>query len=586
VSEAEVRPSLDIIVRDTLSVATLGLTWLLVFFVAVDPFIHSPDAVWAITIFDAVVAAAFFAAYLGFRTGRLLPRHANATGAALGILTATNVLHDLWLLRDPAQTGYLTLVVIGCGTFLLSQRWLFAVITPSIVAWAAIVAMRPGPDWTTPALILFAASIVAILIHLTRLQTYRRLEGLRIAESRRKEALEIRGDALQGAVEALGASEERYRRLVEQAPDAFLVHAEGRILYVNSAAVRLFGAKGEAELLGQDARALVRAEGLEAVRDRTRQSQAVGRAMEPIELEIHRLDGTAVAVEGLGQPITYSDTPAEQMILRDISDRKRVEAERLVGAQRLAEIARLKEIDRVKTQFVNTISHELRTPLTPIKVQLHLLKTTAQTPEKHARAMDVLDRNFTRLHSLVDELLEVARIQAGALRITKTYVDVSTTVTHALESYVDVANQAGVTFSSNVEPNLVAMGDGKRITQVLYNLLGNAFKFTPSGGRIHVAVAKRDETLVVSVRDSGPGLRPEDIRRLFEPFSQVHDTMTQTHAGTGLGLYICRGIIEGHGGRIWCESDGPGTGSLFAFALPIHAPMAPIAPTVAMPADA
>jgi len=201
-------------------------------------------------------------------------------------------------------------------------------------------------------------------------------------------------------------------------------------------------------------------------------------------------------------------------------------------------------------------------------VQLHILKG-ARSEEQMRKAREVLDRNVGRLSSLVDELLEVARIQAGTLKLAKTYVDLGANVRQALESFEDVARQSGIELTSRVEPDLTILGDPKRLQQVMYNLMSNAFKFTDKGGRIGVEVAQRGGDALVSVSDSGSGMAQDDLTRLFEPFSQIHDTMEKTNAGTGLGLYICRGIVEGHGGRIWAESDGKGKGSRFVFTIPL-----------------
>jgi signal transduction histidine kinase len=237
-------------------------------------------------------------------------------------------------------------------------------------------------------------------------------------------------------------------------------------------------------------------------------------------------------------------------------------------------------MDRVKTRFINTLSHELRTPLTPIRIQLHILRNTdfAKSPEKHRKATEMLERNIHRLGGLVDELLEVARVQSGTLRLDRGPMDVSAVVGEALESFEDVARSNGVRLDRELEKGLVVDGDARRVGQVLFNLCGNALKFTPREGRISVRVRRQGGDAIVSVQDTGAGLRPEDIGRLFEPFSQVHDTMEKTNAGTGLGLYISRGIVEGHGGRIWCESPGPGKGATFSFALPL-APAGPPVPT-------
>ena len=255
---------------------------------------------------------------------------------------------------------------------------------------------------------------------------------------------------------------------------------------------------------------------------------------------------------------------------RDVTERKRAEENALLGVERLAEIRRLQEMDRMKTQFINTLSHELRTPLTPIKVQLHLMRKANETGDDalRARSSDVIERNFNRMSKLVDELLEVARLQAGTLKLDPERMDLSHALAEAVDSFKEVARQQDVTLDADVESSLPVEADARRLTQVVYNLLSNALKFTPKGGRIRLSARSETGRVVVSVADSGAGLGPEDLKRLFEPFSQIHDPMEKTNAGTGLGLYISRGIVEGHGGRIWCESPGVGQGSTFAFEIP------------------
>jgi signal transduction histidine kinase len=286
-----------------------------------------------------------------------------------------------------------------------------------------------------------------------------------------------------------------------------------------------------------------------------------------MEIRMLRLDRRPVDVEIMGQPIVFAGHPADQTVIRDVTDRIQVEQERALNAKRAAEIERLRELDRLKTQFVNTLSHELRTPLTPIKVQLHILKNAPSEGEGRKRAMDMLERNL-------------ARIQSGGLRLNRARHNASPILHESLESFADVARANDVRLDVALEAGLWADLDPKRLSQVVFNLVGNAMKFTPRGGAIRVEAFRRSDAVTVRVTDSGVGLKAEDIAKLFEPFSQVHDTMQKTNSGTGLGLYICRGIVESHGGRIWCESDGPGKGATFAFSVPAaDGPLAePVAP--------
>ncbi|HWH07877.1 MAG TPA: PAS domain-containing sensor histidine kinase [Candidatus Thermoplasmatota archaeon] len=570
VSEQDLRDALDRIVADAIPFVAGVLGILLGFFAIADPFIYPPGRALYVALVDAAAALGFLGVYVLTRREGIQPRHANPTAFLLSMLVMGDVTHDLLMTGDPTQTLYFVLLVAGAGSILLSTTWLLLILGSTMASFLLVAWMLPG-DWTTFGFALFAAVVLSFVIHQVRVRTYRRLEILRLVAEKAGVERDLREQALEAAVQSAWESEERYRRLVEQHPDAFLVHSEGRIAYANKAAAALLGAATADELLGRDIMSLVHPAYRDVARKRIHQIEKEGRPTDLLEMKVMRVDGGEVDVEAMGQPIQFLGKPADQTIIRDITDRRRADIERRLSEGRLAEISRLKEMDRMKTQFVNTLSHELRTPLTPIKVQLHLLKNAAGDPERHRKATDMLERNFQRLSSLVDELLEVARLQAGNLKLDKGPLELDHAIHETLENFTDVAKQQGVDVVPKLAPAIVE-GDPKRLSQVMYNLLNNALKFTPRGGRILVEAGPEAGRAVVRVTDSGIGLRPEDIQRLFEPFSQVHDTMQKTNAGTGLGLYICKGIIEGHGGRIWCESPGPGKGATFAFELPLVPP--------------
>jgi len=249
-------------------------------------------------------------------------------------------------------------------------------------------------------------------------------------------------------------------------------------------------------------------------------------------------------------------------VVADITDRKEQEEELRVANERL------KELDRLKTQFLNAVSHEMRTPLTPIQLQLDVLGAATSTPDSRKKAVAILDRNVRRLSRLVQEMVDVSRLQAGRFMVERAPMDLRQVVLEAVESYQEPARQAGIELVAQCEGALPIDADAQRLAQVLSNLLSNALKFTPSQRRIRVEAAGSDEYVTVRVRDEGVGLSEDQMGRLFEPFTQVHGPGEATRSGSGLGLYLCRGMVEAHGGRIWVESPGPGLGSTFAFALP------------------
>lgn len=237
------------------------------------------------------------------------------------------------------------------------------------------------------------------------------------------------------------------------------------------------------------------------------------------------------------------------------------------------DVARLQEQNEYKTQLLNSVAHELSTPLTPIRLQLQFLQSGrhgVMNAEQH-KALDVVSRNVNRLSGLVKDLLDVARLDSKRFPIEFVATDLSQVVTEAMDSFQDPAKAAGVRLEAHFVKGLQALADGRRLVQVLYNLISNAIKFTPPGGTIKVELVQDDGSATVSVTDTGVGFRPEDADKLFKPFSQLDSGTAGAYAGHGLGLFISHGIIELHGGTIWGTSPGLGRGATFAFTIPLQA---------------
>lgn len=213
------------------------------------------------------------------------------------------------------------------------------------------------------------------------------------------------------------------------------------------------------------------------------------------------------------------------------------------------------------------------TPLTPIKIQLHLLKTATGKglSDDQRRSISIVDRNVDRLALLIQDELDTTRLHAGRLQLKKSAQSLDRLLQEAIESFHDPAAQAGVALDAQLEKGLLADVDDKRIIQVLYNLLSNALKFTPKGGRIVTELRRDGETALLCVRDTGIGMDADQISRLFQPFSQVHEDTEAHPKGSGLGLYISKGMVELHGGKIWAESPGRNHGTAFFVALPLAA---------------
>lgn len=230
-------------------------------------------------------------------------------------------------------------------------------------------------------------------------------------------------------------------------------------------------------------------------------------------------------------------------------------------------------------QFVNNAAHDLANPLTPIQLQLDLLADAAQekADETQQRSLAVVQRNVEQLGLLISDLRDASKLQAGQLRFMMEPVDLTKLAFDVVEMYLPQATANQVDLQLEAAEPMQVMADGGRLTRVVTNFINNALKFTPPGGRVTVHVTREGSDALLLVRDTGLGVPPDDQPRLFKAFSQLHGTEEKAK-GTGLGLYIAKGIVDAHGGRIGCASQGPGQGSTFWFALPLPSDSTPATP--------
>ncbi|MEA3136015.1 MAG: two-component system, NarL family, sensor histidine kinase BarA [Thermoplasmata archaeon] len=293
-----------------------------------------------------------------------------------------------------------------------------------------------------------------------------------------------------------------------------------------------------------------------------------------VEGLLAQADGGHLPIELLCTPFDQSGEAGAVVAIRDVSERQRVEGERQQAREHLRELRGMQETSRFKAQFINTAAHELRTPLMPLRSEVHIMLNSRADPPNGERrkSLEVMERNLGRLSTLVDDLLTVARSDAGRLGLQPAPVDMRRIVAEAVDSFAPSARQKGIALESAGGGRVPMVADAQRVSQVLLNLLNNALKFTPAGGRIAVSLLDEGDDVRIAVRDSGLGLSPQDQARLFRPFVQVHDTFQVTQPGSGLGLYICRQFVEMHGGRIEVESPGRSKGSTFWFTLPKAGP--------------
>lgn len=231
---------------------------------------------------------------------------------------------------------------------------------------------------------------------------------------------------------------------------------------------------------------------------------------------------------------------------------------------------RVQETEQARTQlqqFMSVVAHELRGPLTTILGYSQLLsrKPESISRETSAKAVSAIEGEARRMDRLTADLLDASRIGSGHLKLEPEPMDLVRLAVQVADEQQGTTNRHHLVVEA--PPALEGTWDAGRIHQALSNLVSNAIKYSPEGGEVRVRITREDDEAQVSVTDQGVGLAPEDMPLLFEPFSRAY--RQQQVKGTGLGLYVTRGIIDAHGGRIWAESPGPGMGATFAFTLPL-----------------
>ena len=224
---------------------------------------------------------------------------------------------------------------------------------------------------------------------------------------------------------------------------------------------------------------------------------------------------------------------------------------------------------RARDDFLATVSHELRTPLTSMIGWIQLLQDESD-PELLMQGLDTIGRNARAQGRLIEDILDFSRINAGKLRLDVRPIELIDVIRAAIEVVRPAASAKGIAIDSVLDPNAgIVSGDPDRLQQVVWNLLSNAAKFTPRGGRIQIRLQRVQSQAVLSVSDSGQGISPEFLPRVFDRFSQADPTSTRSHSGLGLGLGIVKHLVELHGGTVEASSTGPGTGSTFSVRLPV-----------------
>jgi signal transduction histidine kinase len=291
-----------------------------------------------------------------------------------------------------------------------------------------------------------------------------------------------------------------------------------------------------------------------------------------------RVAGRRVGVLAFGFASERHFSPIERSFMQDLARQVgfALERGRLYEEARRSE-ARLREANQRKDEFLALLGHELRNPLAPIMTALQVMKLRGDTSSERERAM--IERQVRHVRRLVDDLLDVSRITQGKLELQKTPVDVNNVIAQAIEWAGPLIEQRFHRLKVDMpRDSLWIEADAGRLAQAVGNLLTNAAKYTDRGGTITMRVHREAGEIVIAVRDTGAGIAPEMLSRIFERFVQVDRTVERSQGGLGLGLALVKSLVTLHGGAVSCTSDGPGCGSEFRIRLPAIALAAPLVP--------
>jgi PAS domain S-box-containing protein len=364
--------------------------------------------------------------------------------------------------------------------------------------------------------------------------------------------------------EALRESEERFTSFMRHLPGlAWIKDLDGRYSFVNDAAEKafqlprnkllgkldeeIFPAETATQFHANDIEALTSGGGVTSIETLYHDDEILHHSLVS-KFPIRDASGTIRAIGG---------------VAIDVTDRVNAE----LKLQEVAE--RLRSADRFKDEFLAILAHELRNPLAPIRNGLHVLRTLTESEPKIRRIEDIMERQLSHLIRLVDDLLDVARINSGKITIRKEMVDLRTIVDQAVDMSRQGFDAAGLNLDVNVPgATLFVDGDPVRLTQIISNLLNNAAKFTPRNGRVMIDAKRSAGEVVVRVVDNGIGIKGEVLPHIFDMFTQgIHET-NGTKSGLGIGLSLVRRLVELHGGSVEAYSEGENFGSTFTVRLP------------------
>ncbi len=496
-----------------------------------------------------------------------LARYGIAVALAIGAVALRDALSPLWGLKFPLITFFPAVVVSawfgGLGPGVTTT--VLCAVSAAYLWFAPLKSFQMKTWGDIVGLIVFVG--VCLFISMM-VDTLHRTRGRLIAQLRQ---LEDERRIRRGREEA----QARLAALVHSSDDAIISKTlDGTITSWNAAAERIFGYSAD-EIIGRSITAIVPPDRL-AEEDRVLRAIRRGESLEHFETVRWRKDGAVIPISQTISPIKNAagEIIGASNIARDISARKQAEEEKalLLKAMEVAR-AEAEAANRAKDQFLAMLGHELRNPLGAISNAVQVLQQRGGREDVTTHATDVIARQVSHLARLTDDLFDVGRVITGRIVLERQPIELLETVDRALSTLRAGGKIDRHAVTLEGQPVWIT-ADAPRIEQIVINLVGNALKYTPPDGSIRVEVTRTGPTAVICVEDTGAGIAPDLLPRIFDAFVQGAPPPDRAQGGLGIGLTLVKQLAELHGGRVEARSGGPGKGSVFTVRLPAIAPPA------------
>lgn len=378
------------------------------------------------------------------------------------------------------------------------------------------------------------------------------------------------------AEENQNKSSERYENLVELSPFAIIIIRKGNILFSNTAGLNLFQVKSADELIGLQINKFIDVNELQLINKQNEYAKAGTNTVLPIEDRIIRKDGSVVHVEVISMPFYMEGEDSHLIILRDITFIKLENEMRLESDNRKILLDAAIALDSLKSNFFSNLSHELRTPLNVIMSTLQLLEFqkgnagTTDITDKQEKYFNIMKQNCYRQLRLVNNMIDITKIDSGFFEINQQNHNIVSVIENITLSVSEYIKSKGIEliFDTDVEERIIAC-DLDSFERIMLNLLSNAVKFTKVGGSINVNIYNNQESIMITVKDSGIGIRKDKQEIIFDRFRQVDQSLTKNFEGSGIGLSLVKALVEMNGGAISVHSEY-GNGTEFIIEMPVR----------------